>query len=99
MLTVWLMCTLVILVVHTDNTGSSLYCFEARGSSPLDEEGRWLPETDGTVVWVGRASRTVDMLGNVNAHDGESENGVTDVRVRAPNRGRMDSGSEVVLCG
>ena len=81
MLTVWLMHSLVILVVHTDNTGSPPYCFDAQGSSPIDEEGRWVPETDDTVVWLGRASRTADMLGNVNVHDGESENGVTDVGI------------------
>ena len=39
------------------------------------------------------------MLGNVNVHEGDSENGVTDVVLRAPNWGRMDSGSEVVPCG
>ena len=70
MLTVWLTHALVILVVHTDNTGSPPYCSDARWSSPIDEGGKWLPETDNTVVWVGRASQTVDMLGNVNVHDG-----------------------------
>ena len=99
MLTVWLTCTLVILVLDTDNTGSPLYCFDVQGSSPIDEGEKWPPETDDTVVWVCRASQTVDMLGNVNVLDGESENGVTDVGVRVPNRGRMDSGSEVVLYG
>ena len=37
------------------------------------------------------------MLGNVNVHEGDSEN-VTDVELQATNWGRMDSGSEVVLC-
>ena len=56
MLTAWLKCTLVILVVHADNTGSPLVCFDARGSGPINEEGEWLPKTDDTVVWVGRDS-------------------------------------------
>ena len=32
----------------------------------------------------------------MNVHEGDSENGVTDVELRAPNWGRTDGGSEVV---
>ena len=39
------------------------------------------------------------MLGNVNVHEGDSENGVTNVELQAPHWGMMDRGSKVVLCG